>query len=81
MHIEWRRKGSANSIVDSCKVGPVGNVESFRRESQAALLTQFDGVAQAHVEGHEIWSQAAVTRSPGRTVVREVIVTVDIGPS
>src|SRR5207247_4934897 len=81
MNVKWRSKSSAHNIVYAGIVRPVRDVESLSRESQTTLFANFENSAQAHVERCVIGAQTAVPRSAGRTVVGEMIVTIDVRAS
>ena|SRR5438105_9938934 len=78
MYVEWRSEGSAHYVVDSRKVRPIRDVESFRCKSQSAPLAKFEGSPQTHVEDGIIGTDAAVARSARRTIIGEMIVAINV---
>src|SRR5258708_2130441 len=60
MHVKWRSKIRAHSIVDRGIVGAVGDIESFGHELQAGLLAEFVPPAQTHVPGKVIWANPGI---------------------
>src|SRR5437763_7250512 len=81
VRVKRRSESSADNIVYAGIVRPVRDVESFSREPQTALFANVENSAQAHVERCVIGTQAAIPRNPGRTIIREMIVAVDVRAS
>jgi hypothetical protein len=79
VYVKWRSESSAHDIVHAGIVRPVRDVESLSRESQTNLFANFENSAQAHVERCVIGTQAAIPRNPGRTIIGEMIVAIDVG--
>src|SRR5215467_12796595 len=78
MCVEWRTKRSADDVVDSREIGPIRHVKSFGRKAQRSVLADLKHSCQAHVDGQVVWSKAAVARRSWRTVVGEVVISIDI---
>src|ERR1051326_7182099 len=76
--VERRTKCGTDYVVDSRKIGPIRDVKAFGRKAQGSMLTDLKHSCQAHVERQVVSSKAAVARRSWRTVVGEVVISIDI---